>query len=128
MEQPRRLHPLLAGVCAAFAGSFLGGLFLTLAGFSGKPSSIGEILLGTIFVGGYGALIALPVVIVYGMPLFAGLSRLHFANFATAAFFGALPGVLWILWTHESWVDPILWNGTLIALIYVYLRRLRAAV
>lgn len=127
MARALSLHSLLAGLGATVAGSFLGALLLALAGISGESPTLGQVVGTTAAVGIYGALIALSVVAVYGMPLFAFLRRAGLANPVTAVLFGALPGIAWVLWTHGSWLDPILWNGTLIALFYFLFRRERAA-
>ncbi len=61
---------------------------------------------------------AVPFVFLYGMPIHALLKRFGAAHWATAAVVGALPGAAWVLWTRGSWIDPALWNGTLIGIIY----------
>ncbi|MBM5573686.1 hypothetical protein [Deefgea sp. CFH1-16] len=63
----------------------------------------------------YGYILALPFIFLYGMPIYAGLKHFGCANYYSAIIFGATPGIAWISWTHGSWLDPILWNGILIA-------------
>ncbi len=116
-------HPILLGIAAAFLGSLLSAVLLTLCGFTGEIETLGQVVGGTLAVGGYGFVLALPVVLIYGMPLYALLRKINCANPITALVVGALPGVAEILWTHGSWLDAILWHGVLIAFFYLALRR-----
>jgi hypothetical protein len=124
----QRLHPLLAAFFATVAGSFLGAFMLAAAGITGKSAGWAQVSGATVAIGIYSVLVGFPSVLAYGMPVFALLRRLGFANTTTAIVFGALPGLIWVLWTRGSWLDPILWNGTLIAFFYVLLRRVQVAV
>ena len=127
MAHTQNDHPLLAAIFATLAGSFLGASLLALAGVAGTPTSIGQVLGTVAAIGIYGVLIGFPVVLLYGAPAFALMRRLGFANNATAVVFGALPGLIWVAWTHSGWLNPFLWNGVLIALFYVSLRRKHVA-
>ncbi len=127
MAHTQNNHPLLAAILATLAGSFLGALLLALAGVAGAPTSIGQVLGTVAAIGIYGVLIGFPVVLLYGAPVFALMRRLGFANNATAVVFGSIPGLIWVAWTHSGWLNPILWNGVLIALFYVSLRRTHVA-
>ena len=119
-------HPLLLALLADLSGSFLGALLLSLAGF-GNSETLGSIVGETFAISIYGFFIALPFVYLYGMPIYALLRGAKAANIYTAVVVGALPGVLNVMTTHGGWRDPILWNGTLIAVIYFVLRRRREA-
>ncbi|WP_143707489.1 hypothetical protein [Uliginosibacterium sp. TH139] len=116
-------HPVLLGIAAALVGSLLSAFLLTLFGFTGELKTVGQVVGGTLAVGGYGFILAIPVVLLYGMPLYALLRKINFANPVTALLVGAAPGVAEVLWTHGSWLDAILWHGVLIALFYLALRR-----
>ena len=118
-----RPHPILLAILATFLGSFLSAFLLTLFGFTGEIEAIGQLFGGTIAVGGYGFLFAIPVVFLYGMPLYAILRKVKSANPVSAAFFGAAPGIADVLWTHDTWLNAILWHGTLISVIYWALRQ-----
>jgi hypothetical protein len=117
------IHPVLSGLAANVLGSTVGAFFLAIAAFSGSVESVGQVLGGTAAVAFYGFVIALPFVYLYGMPIYAALKTFGAANIGTGILVGALPGIAWVLWTHGSWIDPVLWNGTLIAAFYVCLRR-----
>lgn len=123
MAQARNSPLLLAALIATLAGSFLGALMLALAGIAGASTGFDQFLGTVAAVGIFGSLIGFPVVLVYGMPIFSLMSRLGYANRATAIVFGALPGLLWVIWTRSGWLNPALWNGVLIALFYLSLRR-----
>jgi len=101
----------------------MGAFFLALAGITGASAGLEQILGTVAAVGIFGVLIGLPVVLLYGMPVFSLMRRLGYANRATAIVFGALPGLLWVVWTRSGWLHPALWNGVLIALFYLSLRR-----
>lgn len=120
------IHPILTGVGACLIGSLVSAFLLTLSGFAGTVESASEVAGGTLAVGLYGFVLALPVVFLYGMPIYAILSRFSAVNLATVVFFGALPGTVWVTWSHSSWLDPILWHGTLIAVFYFLMRQWNA--
>jgi putative exporter of polyketide antibiotics len=122
MERPP-IHPVLAGLGANLLGSVTGAVLLTISGFTGLIDSLGQIVGGTVAVAIYGFIIALPFVFAYGIPTYALLNRYGLANLGTSLLFGLMPGVAWVLWTHSSWIDPVLWNGTLIAIFYFVLRQ-----
>ena len=117
------IHPFLAGLGANLLGSVTGAFFLTISGFTGQIEGIGDIVGGTVGVAFYGFIIALPFILAYGMPTYALLNRYGVANLGMAILFGSMPGLAWVLCTHSSWIDPVLWNGTLIAIFYFILRR-----
>lgn len=117
------INPILAGLGANLLGSVTGAVLLAISGFTGPIESVGHIVGGTAAVAIYGFIIALPFVFAYGMPTYALLNRYGVANLGTALLFGLMPGVGWVLWTHGSWIDPVLWNGTLIAIFYFVLRQ-----
>jgi hypothetical protein len=100
---------------------------LALVGIAGASTGFDQVLGTVAAVGIFGVLIGFPVVLVYGIPIFSLMSRLGYANRATAIVFGALPGLLWVIWTHSGWLNPALWNGVLIALFYLSLRRKQIA-
>ncbi len=116
-------HPVLLLIVAALVGSFVSAFLLTLCGFSGEIDAISQVIGGTFAVGVSGFVLALPVVFIYGMPLYAFLRKMNCATPVTAVLVGAAPGITDVLWTHSSWLNPILWHGTLIALLYLALRR-----
>ena len=120
------IHPVLAGLGANLLGSVTGAFLLAISGFTGPIETVGHIVGGTAAVAIYGFIIALPFVFGYGIPIYALLKRFGLANFGTALIFGSLPGVAWVLWAHSSWIDPVLWNGTLIAIFYFVLRQWRS--
>jgi hypothetical protein len=119
----KQIHPFLAGIAAALCGAGSGSLLLTVFGFSGPVESVSHIVGGAASVAFYGFLFGLPVVVLYGMPIYAVLRRFGAANQIAAVLFGGLPGVLWVQWTHGSWLDPVLWIGVLTAVYYVLLRQ-----
>lgn len=104
------------------SGSLCGAFLLTLSGFSGDDLSVGHVLGAAAAVALYSIIFAAPVVFLYGMPVYALLNRIYAANYLTAALIGALPGTAWVLWTHGSWIDPVLWDGILIAIIFCRLQ------
>jgi membrane protein YdbS with pleckstrin-like domain len=108
---------------AAPAGAVLGAIVLTIWGFGGRDLTAAQAAGAVAALGIYGTLLALPAVFLYGVPLYAVLDRLGVANGITALACGALPGVAWVTWTHSPWVDPVLIDGVLIAVVYVLLRR-----
>lgn len=124
MGRPQSNHPLILGLGATVAGSLLGGLLLGIVEFSGGLSGVGDVVGTAMFVGIYGSIIALPVVVAYGMPIFAILHWMGYANRVTAMLFGSLPGIIWVLWSHGSWFDPVLWNGVFISLLYQSFRQM----
>jgi hypothetical protein len=121
-----QIHPILAGLGACLIGSLGGALLLTLSGFTSTVESASDVAGGTLAVGLYGFVLALPVVFLYGMPTYAILSRFSAVNLATVVLFGALPGIAWVTWSRSSWLDPILWHGTLIAVFYYLMRQWNA--
>ena len=121
------LRPLISGLIATLLGSLVGAFLLTLFGFTGPIEAASQLIGGTAAVGLYGSIIAVPFVFLYGMPLYALLRRHNAANYLSAVMVGALPGVAWVSWTRSSVVDPVLWNGVLIAFFYVTLRRRHAS-
>lgn len=127
-----RLPPhslVVSGTAASILGTVCGTLLLALAGFSGDVRTVTTVLGATAAISLYGVVVAMPFVFLYGAPIYALLKRFGAANFVTAAVVGALPGAAWVLWTRGSWVDPALWNGTLIGIIFCRLRaRAEAAV
>lgn len=120
------LHPILAGLVATIFGSLAGGLVLNTIWLSGEEITAAKIIGGTLAVTIYGSLLAIPFTFLFGMPIYALLKRLGYANLFTAALFGAVPGVAWVNFTHSSWLDPALFNGISIALTYHVLRQRRA--
>lgn len=120
------IHPVLAGLGANLLGSVTGAFLLVLSGFTGSIETVGNIVGGIAAVAIYGFIIALPFVFGYGIPIYSLLKHFGIANIGTALVFGALPGVVWVLWTHSSWIDPVLWNGTLIAIFYCMVRQRRS--
>ena len=120
------INPVLAGLGACFVGSLVSAFLLTLSGFSGAIESASDVAGGTLAVGLYGFVLALPVVLLYGFPVYAILRKLQALNLATVVLFGALPGMLWVVWTKGSWIDPVLWHGTLIAALYYSMRQWNA--
>ncbi len=121
-----QIHPILAGLGACLIGSLVSAFLLTLSGFTGTVESASDIAGGTLAVGLYGFVIALPIVFLYGMPIYAILSRFSAVNVPTVLLFGALPGIAWVIWSQSSWLDPILWHGTLIAVFYYLMRQWNA--
>lgn len=120
------IHPVLVGLGANLLGSVTGAFLLVLSGFTGSIGTVGNIVGGTATVAIYGFILALPFIFGYGMPIYYLLKHFDIANISTALVFGALPGVAWVLWTHSSWIDPVLWNGTLIAIFYCMLVQWRS--
>lgn len=125
MKQPA-LQSFVSGLVAVVLGSLVGAFLLTLFGYTGPIETAWQLVGGTAAVGLYGSIIAVPVVLLYGMPVYSLLHRVGAANYASAALIGALPGVSWVLWTRGSVLDPVLWNGILIAFFYVALRQRHA--
>ena len=123
MAQAQDAPPLLDAGLATLAGSFLGALMLALVRIVGASTGFHEVLMVVAVSGIWGVLVGFPVVLVYGMPVFALMRRLGCANKATAIVFGALPGLILVIWGQGGWLNPILWNGVLIALFYVSLGR-----
>lgn len=117
------LVPFKAGLAATGLGSILGAVCLATAGFAGQPTTGGVFVEAALALSFYGFVFALPVVFLYGLPLFSIFRMLKIANFGTGIFFGALPGIIWVLRVDGEWVNPVLWNGVLIAIFYVALRR-----
>ena len=113
---------ILSGLMAAVLGTLCGSFLLTLAGFAGHITTVMDVLGVTVAMSFLGVLIAVPFVFVYGLPVYALLERLRIANCLTAALAGAIPGTYWVLWSGSKWVDPALWDGTVIAIFYERLR------
>jgi hypothetical protein len=103
---------------AAVGGTLCGSFLLTLAGFAGQITAVMDVLGVTVAISFLGVLIAVPFVFVYGLPVYALLERLRIANCLTAALAGAIPGACLVLWSGSRWVDPALWDGTIIAVFY----------
>jgi len=119
----RARDAIACGALAAFSGAVMGALILTVAGFSGFPASFAGGLGDVAALSWYGFVLALPVVLLYGMPLYSLLNRLGFVNPFVAVLSGAFPGVIWVIWTKGTWTDPVLCDGLLIGVIYFSLRR-----
>lgn len=108
-----------AAVFALVVGTFVGSIVVSVvwlavqrdfsaANFGGSVAAMSL----------YGLLIAIPVVCVYGIPLYALLNKFKLASWPAAFLFGSLPGALWVFRTNESWVDPVLVNGICIAMAF----------
>jgi hypothetical protein len=108
---------------AAPIGAVLGAIALTVFGLGGHDLTAAQAIGTVAALSVYGTLVAIPIVIVYGVPLYAALNRFGLANMFAALIFGAAPGVAWVIWTRGSWLDPILIDGTLIAVAYLLFRR-----
>ena len=91
--------------------------------FGGSDLTAGKALGGFLALSIYGTLLAIPVVFLYGVPMYALLKRFGIANAVTALLCGALPGAGWVVWTHSTWVDPMLIDGILIAGVYLTIMR-----
>lgn len=111
---------------ALLIGTFVGSavfslLWLAEQGALGAANFFGQLAAMSL----YGLLFAMPIVCLYGIPLYALLDWLRLTSWVTAFLFGSLPGVCWVLWMRGSWVDPILINGISIAMVFhMIMRRL----
>lgn len=119
MTKPSIGDYLWYGGSATLGGTLVGSSLLSLTWLLQENQlSVAQWVGEAAAISLYGFLVAIPVVIIYGMPLYSFAARLGWATWWAALFFGALPGLLWIYWTHGPFADPILYNGTSIAVLF----------
>ncbi len=119
-------HIAVAGLQAVAIGLLAGGLILTLTGYyGGFPDGFAHFSTGVLANVLYGSLPALIVAFVYGVPSYALLSLVGWANVVTAIVFGALPYAILAIASDQPWVwrHPVLVNGVAIAIAYHLARR-----
>lgn len=118
-------RPLTHALVATPTGAVLCAVVLTICGFGGHDLTAAQAIGSIAALSIYGTLLAIPLVFLYGVPAYAVLNRFGSANAATALICGALPGIGWVMWTHSTWVDPMLIDGVLIACVYLIFKRRR---
>lgn len=117
------MRRIKAGFGAALIGSALGGVLWSVTGYAGHAESVVQTVLGAAAIAVYGFLISLPFTFLYGVPIVSAGRRLGGVSVMLGAILGALPGAAWVMWTHDAFMHPVIWNGALIGGLYVRLSR-----
>ena len=114
--KPKFSDYFLYGTGACLLGTLLGSSLLSLLWlFQQNELSVAQWAGETAAISFYGFIIALPIVAIYGVPLYSLIAKFGWASWWSVLSFGALPGLLWVMWTHSPIADPILFNGICIS-------------
>jgi hypothetical protein len=114
------MHPRLKSIAIATGiavslGSLVGAILSVVPGGRLDSLSIYLTFTGVFFL--QGMLFAIPVVLIYGVPLYYFMSKKGWTNFLTSTLFGALPSLVLVLAGDNIWVFA-LYYGIPIAVIY----------
>jgi hypothetical protein len=120
--RPRFSRPgtvVLRTLVATLGGLLLGACLSQVAAvFSGEGVHLQYLLPDTLWLIGLGFLVALPLVLAYGIPVYLLLRRLSGANLVTASLVGAAPGLVAMAFVRDRFTLMLFSSGIAIAVIF----------
>ncbi len=114
---------------AVIIGTFAGSAISSMVWFDPQAASaLYYLASNTVWLFGFGVLVAGFAMLVYGYPAYFLLARLGAANWATAILVGVLPGVLAFFFARDALSLPILLCGLVISVVFFWLMGKRSPV
>lgn len=112
---------------AIVAGTLLGSVGAATLRALSDPASLRYVFANTIWLFGFGLLFAIPASIIYGAPLYLLLQRFRAVGWVSTIAFGALPGLILLIYGEVVLAPAVLMVGTCIACTFHMLMGRHAA-